>query len=163
MTDLTVAATGATNIMATPAAARVESSSEGLLLRSPNAMPSPANCRFSESHEWFRLEGDMVTMGITQYAANELTDITDVEMKPAGTKVAAGGAVGEVESVKTTSDVYSAVAGAISEVNPAVASDPSLLNSDPYGKGWLIKIKTSDSAPLNKLMDQKTYDQKHPV
>jgi glycine cleavage system H protein len=163
VTDLTVATAGATNIMATPAGRSHRSSSQGLLLRSPNSMPSPANCRFSESHEWFRVEGDVVTMGITQYAANELTDITYVEMKPAGTKVAAGGAVGEVESVKTTSDVYSAVAGAIAEVNPALASDPGLLNSDPYGKGWLIKIKTSDSSPLNKLMDQKTYDQKHPA
>jgi glycine cleavage system H protein len=126
-------------------------------------MPSPADCRFSESHEWFRVQGDVVTMGITQFAANELTDITYVEMKAAGTKVAAGGAVGEVESVKTTSDVYSAVAGTISEVNAALASDPGLLNSDPFGKGWLIKIETSDAAPLAKLMDQKTYDQKNPV
>lgn len=126
-------------------------------------MPSPANCRFSDTHEWFRLEGDVVTMGITQFAANELTDITYVEVKPVGTKVSAGGAVGEVESVKTTSDVYSAVAGTISDVNKTLANDPGLLNSDPFGKGWLVKIKTSDPAPLNKLMDQKTYDQKHPV
>jgi glycine cleavage system H protein len=126
-------------------------------------MPSPANCRFSDSHEWFRLDGDVVTLGITQYAANELTDITYVEMKPAGTKISAGGAVGEVESVKTTSDIYSAVGGTITEVNAALASDPGLLNSDPFGKGWLVKIKAADSAPLNKLMDQKTYDQKNPV
>lgn len=126
-------------------------------------MPSPADCRYSESHEWFRVQGDVVTMGITQYAANELTDITYVEMKPSGTKVAAGGAVGEVESVKTTSDIYSAVAGTISEVNGALAGDPGLLNSDPFGKGWLIKLKTTDASPLTKLMDQKTYDQKNPV
>ncbi len=126
-------------------------------------MPSPADCLFSESHEWFRLEGDIVTMGITQYAANELTDITYVEMKPKGTAVNAGGPVGEVESVKTTSDVYSVVAGTINEVNAALANDPGLLNSDPYGKGWLVKIKTTDSSPLNKLMDQATYDQKNPV
>ena len=126
-------------------------------------MPSPADARFTDTHEWFRIEGDVVTMGITQYAANELTDITYVEMKPAGTKVAAGGALGEVESVKTTSDIYSAVAGTISEVNAALASDPGLLNSDPFGKGWLVKLKTTDSSPLTKLMDQKTYDQKNPV
>lgn len=130
---------------------------------SDSTMPSPSNCRFSESHEWFRLDGDVVTLGITQYAANELTDITYVEMKPSGTKINAGGAVGEVESVKTTSDIYSAVGGTITEVNAALASDPGLLNSDPFGKGWLVKIKTADSAPLGKLMDQKTYDQKNPV
>lgn len=126
-------------------------------------MSSPADARFTDTHEWFRVSGDVVTMGITQYAANELTDITYVEMKPVGTKVAAGGALGEVESVKTTSDIYSAVAGTISEVNAALASDPGLLNSDPFGKGWLVKLKTTDSSPLAKLMDQKTYDQKNPV
>src|SRR6188474_210182 len=113
--------------MATPVVARAHLERDGRLLRSRNSMPSPANCRYSESHEWFRLEGDLVTMGITQYAANELTDITYVEMKPVGTKVGAGSAVGEVESVKTTSDVYSAVAGAITEINTALASDPGLL------------------------------------
>jgi glycine cleavage system H protein len=77
--------------------------------------------------------------------------------------VKAGGSVGEVESVKTTSDVYSAVSGSIVEVNKAVSADPSLLNSDPYGKGWLVKIKTADPSPLQKLMDQATYDRKHPV
>jgi glycine cleavage system H protein len=126
-------------------------------------MPSPTSCRFSESHEWFRLEGDVVTMGITQYAADELTDITYVEVKPSGTAIKPGAPIGEVESVKTTSDVYSAVGGSIVEVNKAVSDDPSLLNSDPYGKGWLVKIKTNDPSPLQKLMDQSTYDQKHPV
>jgi len=126
-------------------------------------MPSPSNLRFTESHEWFSTQGDVVTMGITQYAADELTDITYVEMKPAGAAIKPGGSIGEVESVKNTSDVYSAVGGSIAEVNKAVVEDPSLLNSDPYGKGWLVKIKSTDTSPLNKLMDQKTYDGKHPV
>ena len=126
-------------------------------------MPSPSDLRFTETHEWFRVEGDTVTMGITQFAANELTDITYVELKPSGTTLKPASPIGEVESVKTTSDVYSAVGGSISEVNKAVVTDPSLLNSDPYGKGWLVKIKTSDASPLSKLMDQKTYDQKNPV
>lgn len=126
-------------------------------------MASPNDRRFSASHEWFKTDGSVVTVGITQFAADELTDITYVEMKPAGTKVAAGGALGEVESVKTTSDVYSAVAGEIVEVNAAVAKDPSLLNSDPFGKGWLVKLKVADTAPLNGLMDQATYDRKHPT
>ena len=127
----------------------------------PAASPSPS--RFTDTHEWFRAEGDVVTMGITQYAANELTDITYVEMKPAGTEVRAGSPVGEVESVKTTSDVYSAVGGTIVEVNKAVQDDPALLNSDPHGKGWLVKIRTADPSPLGKLMDQASYDHKHPV
>ena len=126
-------------------------------------MPSPSNCRFAESHEWFRAEGEMVTIGITQFAANELTDITYVEMKPAGTQVAAGDSIGEVESVKTTSDVYCPVGGEIVEVNPALEDDPSLLNSDPFGEGWLVKIKCTDLSPLDGLMDQPTYDAKDSV
>jgi glycine cleavage system H protein len=119
--------------------------------------------RFSETHEWFRPEGDTVVMGIPQFAADELTDITYVELKPAGSAIKAGDPVGELESVKTTSDVYSAVGGTIIEVNKAVSQDPSLLNSDPYGKGWLLKIRTTDATPLARLMDQATYDARHPV
>ncbi len=126
-------------------------------------MATPADCRFTESHEWFRVDGDVVTLGITQYAANELTDITYVEMKPSGEQIDPGSVVGEVESVKTTSDVYSVVGGEIIEVNDKVADDPALLNSDPYDNGWLIKIKASDTSPLDSLMDQSTYDSQHPV
>ena len=126
-------------------------------------MTSPSQCRFTESHEWFTVDGDTVTMGISQFAANELTDITYVEMKPAGTSVNAGDSIGEVESVKTTSDVYSAVGGEIIEVNQAVVDDPSLVNADPFGKGWLAKIRASDTGPLDELMDQPTYDEKYPL
>jgi glycine cleavage system H protein len=126
-------------------------------------MPSPADCRFSDSHEWFRVQGDLVTIGISQFAVDELTDITYVELKPIGTAVKPGSTVGEVESVKTTSDVYSVIGGSIVEVNTALKDDPGALNSDPYGKGWLVKIRTNDPAPLKSLMDQKTYDQRHPV
>jgi len=126
-------------------------------------MSSPADRRYTESHEWFAVDGDVVTVGITQYAANELTDITYVEMKPPGTTVVAGDTLGEVESVKTTSDVYAALGGEIVEVNPAVSSDPSLLNSDPYGEGWLLRLRADDTAPLAELLDQPTYDAKNPV
>jgi glycine cleavage system H protein len=126
-------------------------------------MSSPSDRRYSQSHEWFRTDGDVVTIGITQYAADELTDITYVELKPNGTAIKAGSSIGEVESVKTTSDVYSAIGGTIIEINKAAIDDPSLLNSDPYGRGWLVKVRTSDAAPLSKLMDQTTYDRKHPV
>lgn len=126
-------------------------------------MASPADCRFSESHEWFRVAGDTVTIGISKYAADELTDITYVGMKSPGTSIAPGGTVGEVESVKTTSDIYSVVGGEVIEVNDAVTSDPSLVNSDPFGKGWLVKLRCSDTSPIDSLMDATTYDQKHPV
>jgi len=126
-------------------------------------MASPSDRRYSESHEWFRVDGDVVTIGITQYAADELTDITYVELKPPGTSLSAGETIGEVESVKTTSDVYSAVGGEIVEVNSAATEDPSLLNSDPFDKGWLVRIRTDDTSPLDDLMDQTTYDEKNPV
>ena len=122
---------------------------------------APADRKYSDSHEWHKLEGDTLTLGLTQFAVDQLTDVTYAELKPAGTKVAAGGAIGEVESVKTTSDVYSALPGEIVEVNKAVVDDPSLLNSDPYGKGWLVKIKVSDSAALAKLMDADAYTKQY--
>ncbi len=125
-------------------------------------MPTPTDCRFSETHEWFRQEADgTVTMGITQHAADALTDITFCEMKPSGTKVTDGGVVGEVESVKTSSEIYSPFAGTICAVNDAAAKDPSLLNSDPYGKGWLVKLQGCDVSRLAGLMDAKTYDAKN--
>ncbi|MFT4594075.1 MAG: glycine cleavage system H protein, partial [Phycisphaerales bacterium] len=102
-------------------------------------MSTPSDCCFSESHEWFKIEGDIVTIGITQFAANELTDITYVEMQPVGTSLVENESAGEVESVKTTSDIMTAFAGEITEINEAVADDPSLLNSDPFGDGWLAK------------------------
>ena len=126
-------------------------------------MPNPRECRFAETHEWLCIDEDVVTLGLTQYATNELTDVTYVEMKSSGSTVLPGESVGEVESVKTTSDVYSAVGGELLESNPAVAEDPSLLNSDPYGRGWLVKIRTTDPSPLDALMDQQTYDTRYPA
>ena len=126
-------------------------------------MPDRSACRYSDSHEWYHAEGDVVTLGITQYAANELTDITYVEMKPVGESINAGDSVGEVESVKTTSDVYCPVAGEIVEVNEALSDDPGRINSDANDAGWLVKIRTADAGPLDALMDQATYDDKYPV
>jgi glycine cleavage system H protein len=126
-------------------------------------MVSPANCKFTESHEWFRVEGETVVVGITQFAANELTDVTYVQMKPSGTAIESGSSLGEVESVKTTSDIYSVLAGSIVEVNTEVVKDPSLVNSDPFGKGWLVKMRAADVGKLVGLMDASTYDAKHPV
>ena len=125
-------------------------------------MTTPSDCKFSESHEWYRIEDDIITVGITQFAANELTDITYVEMQEDGTTVDKGESLGEVESVKTTSDINSAFVGEIIESNPAVVDDPSTLNSDPYGEGWLVKIRVQDTNSEG-LMDQETYDSKYPV
>jgi glycine cleavage system H protein len=107
------------------------------------------------------VNGTTVTMGITQHAADALTDITYVEMKPAGTSVGAGGSVGEVESVKTTSEIYSSAAGTIVEVNADAVKDPSLLNSDPYGKGWLVKLDVADASAILALPNGAEYDKKH--
>ena len=126
-------------------------------------MGSPADRVYSDSHEWHKLEGDTLTLGLTQFAVNALTDVTYVEMKKAGTKFSAGEIVGEVESVKTTSDVYCAAGGEIVEINKALGDDPSLINSDPYGKGWLVKIKVGDKSKLGSLMDSAKYDAAHPA
>ncbi len=122
------------------------------------ATTTPTDRLYSDSHEWHKAEGDIVTIGLTAFAVEQLTDVTYVQMKPAGTKIKAKDVVGEVESVKTTSDVYSAIAGEITQVNSAAVEDPSLLNTDPYGKGWLIKVKMSDKAGLSSLMDSAKYD-----
>ena len=124
-------------------------------------MSTPSDCRVSDTHEWFRVNGNTVTMGITQHAADALTDITYVAMKPAGTAVAAGGIVGDVESVKTTSEIYSVAAGKIVEVNADAAKDPSLLNSDPYDKGWLLKLEVADASAILALPNGADYDKKH--
>ena len=126
-------------------------------------MSTPSDYCFSESHEWFNIEGDIITIGITQFAANELTDITYVEMQSAGTTLGEHESVGEVESVKTTSDVVTPFAGEIIEINDAASDDPAILNSDPFGAGWLAKIKISEGANCESLMDQETYDSKYPV
>jgi glycine cleavage system H protein len=125
-------------------------------------MSSPADCLYSESHEWHRLQGDVLTLGITRYAVDALTDVTYVQMKPAGTKFSAGTVVGEVESVKTTSDIYCACAGEIIEVNKALADNPALLNADPYAN-WLLKARVSDKSGLDKLMKADAYDKAHPA
>lgn len=127
-------------------------------------MPSPSlptDRVYSESHEWHKLEGDTVTLGLTRFAVDQLTDVTFVEMKPKGTAFKAGDIAGEVESVKTTSDVYSAVAGEVVEVNRAAVDDPSLLNSDPYWAGWLVKIRVADRAGLSSCMDAAAYGAKY--
>jgi glycine cleavage system H protein len=125
-------------------------------------MATPADRMYSSSHEWHKVDGDTLTLGLTQFAVDQLTDVTYVEMKKPGSKFKAGDVVGEVESVKTTSDIYCALEGEVTEVNGALSDNPGLLNSDPYGKGWLVKVKVTDRSGLSKLMDSKAYDAQHP-
>jgi len=125
-------------------------------------MALPSDRSYSQSHEWHKVEGDNLTLGLTQFAVDQLTDVTFAEMKKVGTKFKAGDIVGEVESVKTTSDIYCAVSGEVTDVNKAVADNPGLLNSDPYGSGWLVKIKVADNTGLTSLMDSKAYAAAYP-
>lgn len=121
-------------------------------------MKVPTDRKYSESHEWFLADDDdIVTMGITQYAADELTDITFVDLPEVGTSVAAGDTIGEVESVKATSEVFTAVGGTITEVNTALVDHPELINEDAFDEGWLIKIKADSLAGLETLMSAKAY------
>ena len=124
-------------------------------------MSSPTDRKYTESHEWLKVDGDTVTLGLTRFAVDQLTDVTFVEMQPAGTEFAEGDSLGEVESVKTTSDVYGPGDGEIVETNDAVADDPSILNDDPYEKGWLVKLKLGDASVVEGLMDAATYDEKY--
>ena len=121
-------------------------------------MSSPADRRYLESHEWHKLEGDVVTIGISQFAVEELTDITYVEAIVSEGDVSKGDSVAEVESVKATSEIYTGIDGEVIEVNQQVVDNPSLINEDPYEKGWLLKIKVSDPAQLDELLSQADYD-----
>lgn len=119
---------------------------------------APTDRLYSETHEWHKLDGDTLTIGLTRFAVDQLTDVTFAEMKPKGTSLKEGDIVGEVESVKTTSDVYAACSGEIIEVNEKLVNDPAILNTDPYGDGWLVKIKVSEKGGLDRLMKHDEYE-----
>ena len=121
-------------------------------------MNFPENLRYTKDHEWIRLEkGDIAVIGITEFAQKELGDIVYVEIETVGKTLAAETVFGTVEAVKTVSDLYLPVAGSIGEVNPALTASPELVNTDPYGQGWMVKMKVNDPADLNGLMDAAAY------
>jgi len=120
-------------------------------------MNIPSDLRYAASHEWIRLEGDIGTVGISDHAQEELTDVVFVELPPVGKVVDAADPTAVVESVKAASDIYAPVSGEIVEVNPEVEADPSLVNTDPYGKGWIFKLKVKDPDHFSKLMDAAAY------
>ena len=120
-------------------------------------METPTNYRYLPSHEWHNLEGDIATIGITQFAADELTDVTYVGLPKVGTSIKANQRFGEVESVKATSDLYSGISGTITEVNGVLVGNPGFVNSDPYQKGWMIKVKVSDPKEMERLLSVDDY------
>jgi glycine cleavage system H protein len=117
----------------------------------------PADLKYAKSHEWVRINGDAGTVGITDHAQHELTDIVFVELPAVGRKVKAGEACAVVESVKTASDIYSPVSGEIIEINPAVVDNPALVNTDPHAAGWFYKLKLSQPAELDMLLSPSDY------
>ena len=120
-------------------------------------MKVPEELRYRETHEWVRVEDGVAVVGITDYAQEELGDVVYVELPEIGRKVAAGEAVAVIESVKTASDIYAPVSGEIVAVNEALAEHPEKVNEDPYGEGWLFKIKPKDPAELEALLDAEAY------
>src|SRR4051812_40489859 len=120
-------------------------------------MSVPTDRTYLQTHEWHKLDGDNVTLGITQIAADELTDITYVSLPKLGDKIAANGRFGEIESVKATSDLYSGVGGTVTAVNTELSSNPGLVNSDPYEKGWMIKLKADSAVDVQKLLNSGDY------
>ena len=121
-------------------------------------MNFPENLRYTKDHEWVRLEGDIAIVGITDFAQKELGDIVYVEVETVGKTLNAAEVFGTVEAVKTVSDLYMPISGSILELNPDLGSEPELVNNDPYGRGWMIKIKTSNKADFNGLMSAADYD-----
>jgi glycine cleavage system H protein len=121
-------------------------------------MNFPSNLRYTKDHEWISLEGDIATVGITDFAQRELGDIVYVEVETIGKTMTAGEVFGTVEAVKTVSDLFLPVSGTILELNAELAGAPELVNNDPYGKGWMIKMKLSNPADTNALMDAKAYE-----
>ncbi len=117
----------------------------------------PSELKYAKSHEWARVAEATATIGITDHAQHELTDVVFVELPSVGAKVKAGDACAVVESVKTASDIYSPLSGEITEVNQAVADNPALVNSDPYGGGWLFKLKLSAPDEVGTLLNAQAY------
>lgn len=121
------------------------------------AMTYPETLRYTKDHEWVKIEGDEATIGITEFAQHELGDIVYVEIETVGKQLEAGAVFGTVEAVKTVSDLFLPVAGTVTEVNPELNNKPELVNSDPYGEGWMVKMKLANPDDLQGLMDAAAY------
>ena len=117
----------------------------------------PADLKYAKSHEWVRVEGDVATVGITDHAQHELTDVVFAELPTVGRRVKAGEACAVVESVKTASDIYSPISGEVVEANAAIVDNPALVNTDPFGAGWFYKIKLAQPSEANSLLSPGDY------
>jgi glycine cleavage system H protein len=122
-------------------------------------MSTPVDLKYTKSHEWIRLEGNSVTVGITWFAQDSMGDVVHVELPEVGDTVDAGGAAVEIESVKAVSDVYSPVGGEVVAINEALEDTPETVNQDPYGAGWLFKVKVGPTISLHELMGSGEYDE----
>ncbi len=120
-------------------------------------MNIPENIKYTSEHEWIRVEGNEAYVGITDYAQSELGEIVFVDIQTAGEQLAAGDTFGSVEAVKTVSDLFMPVSGQVLEVNAALDAQPELVNADPYGQGWMVKVTVDDAAELDALLDAKAY------
>ena len=121
-------------------------------------MNIPANLKFTKDHEWIKVDGDVATVGITDFAQGELGDIVYVEVETEGENLDQHEVFGTIEAVKTVSDLFIPVSGEVVEFNSELESNPELINSDPYGKGWIIKVKMDDSSQLEELLDPSAYE-----
>ncbi len=117
----------------------------------------PGNLRYTKDHEWARLEGKRATVGITDHAQSELTDVVYVELPQAGKAVKAGDVLGTVESVKAVSEIFAPVGGKVVDANKALADAPEVVNKDPYGKGWMVVLEVADPGEVQRLMDAAAY------
>ncbi len=122
-------------------------------------MAYPADLRYSREHEWVRIDGATATVGITDYAQDQLGDIVYLDLPKVGTKVEQSGKLGEIESVKAVSDLYSPLSGEVVEVNQEAIAAPELVNQDPYGRGWLVKLTLSDASEWDKLLTAEQYQE----
>ena len=120
-------------------------------------MQFPAELRYTKDHEWIKLDGTTATIGITDFAQGELGDIVYLDINTVGNSLAAEAVFGTVEAVKTVSDLFLPMAGTITEVNPALGSNPELVNTDPYGQGWMVKVTVNNAADFEQLMTSEAY------
>ena len=120
-------------------------------------MARPEDLRYAASHEWAKLEGDLLTLGITDHAVEALGDIVFIDLPEAGAELTRGETACEIESVKAVGEVFAPVTGTVREVNPALADDPAVLTADPFGDGWLIKINVSDASGFEEMLDSAGY------
>jgi glycine cleavage system H protein len=120
----------------------------------------PADRKYAESHEWVRMEGDLAVIGISDYAQDQLGDVVFVELPALGTTVEAGKAFGVVESVKAASDMFAPISGTVEAVNKKLTESPEMVNQDPLDEGWMIKVRPSNPAEMDKLLDAATYQKK---